>query len=456
MNKYYVRNGLAALASITMIAGLAACGTSGNTTADDNKPADCSAYEVYGDLSGKTISVYTAWIDQEGDATVQAFSEFEQCTGATVEHEGSRDMASQLPVRVKAGSAPDIAALPQPGLVQTMVATGKTVNPSADAEANVDKYFSKDWKDYASIDGELVAVPMDASAKSFVWYSPKAFEENGYEVPTTWDEMMDLTQKIADDNAGTDVKPWSVGIEGGGDTGWPATDWLEDAVLRFAGGDVYNQWVNHEIPFNDPQIVSAFEEIEAILKNNDYVNGGYGDFQSIATAAWQDAGMPLVEGTGFLMHQALFYQSNYGAVDDSIEVSETGDAWAFQMPGKTEDDKAMVGGGDFAVAFSDRPEVLAFQAWLASPEYANARAAALSGWITANTGLDESLLQPVDKLAYEALTDENTTFRFDASDLMPAEVGSGSFWKQMTEYFAQDKSIDEVLTAIENSWPTDK
>lgn len=452
MNKQYVRKGLALTAGVAMVAGLAACGGESKTTSEPEKKVDCSAYEVYGDLSGKTITTYTPWIDQEGDATVQAFSEFEQCTGATVEHEGSRDMINQLPVRVKAGSAPDLAMVAQPGWISTMVDTGKAVQPSAEAEANVDKYFSEDWKNYASVDGELWAVPMDAAAKSFIWYSPKAFEENGYEVPKTWDEMMDLTEKIAKDNAGTDVRPWTVGVEDGGGTGWPATDWLEDAVLRFAGGDVYDKWISHEIPFNDPAILDAFEKIGEILKNNDYVNGGYGDFQSIATTAWPDAGMSIVEGTGFMMRMAAFYQSNYTAIDDSIELSETGDAWLFQMPGKTEDEKAMTGGGDFAIAFSDRPEVLAFQAWLASPEYANARAAALPGWITANNGLDESLLKAVDKVAYEALVDPNTTFRFDASDAMPAEIGATTFAKQMTEYFAQDKSEKEVLDAIEEAW----
>ncbi|BDR52298.1 alpha-glucosides-binding periplasmic protein AglE [Bombiscardovia nodaiensis] len=366
-------------------------------------------------------------------------------------------MAAQLPVRVKSGSAPDVAALSQPGFVKDMVKTGKVKALPKEALANVTKYYSQDWQDYASVDGKIVSIPMDANAKSFIWYSPKKFKEKGYEVPKTWDEMLALTKKIAQDNkSNSDVKPWSVGLEGGASSGWPGTDWLEDAVLRFTDEDTYNQWVNHEIPFNDPKIEKAFEKVGEILKNPDYVNGGFGDVKSIASTAWQDAGNPLVEGKSYLMHMALFYQSNFESNNPDIKVAPDGDAWAFAMPGQSADKKEMLGGGDFAIAFADRPEVQQFMAYISSPTFANARAKAMSGWITANTGLDKKNLKPIDQLAYTSLTDKSTTFRFDGSDLMVAEVGTGSFFKQMIAYFAQNKSEKEVLDAIEQSWPTDK
>lgn len=457
MKRANVYKGLAAAISAATLVGVAGCGSSNSSESTKSSGAQCAPYKVYGDLSGKKISVYTIWVDQEGDATAKAFSQFESCTGAKVSHEGSRDLATQLPVRIKSGSAPDIAVLPQPGLVKSMVDTGKVAELSKDALANVSKYYSKDWQDYASVGGKVVSIPVDANAKSFIWYSPKKFKEKGYKVPQTWDEMVSLTKTIAKDNKGdTGVKPWSVGLEGGTDSGWPGTDWLEDAVLRFTDGDTYNQWVAHKIPFNDPKIVSAFKEVGKLLKNPDYVSGGFGDTKSIASTSWQDAGNSLIDGKGYLMHMALFYQSNYESSNPDISISPDGDAWAFPMPSLEKDKKNMLGGGDFAVAFSDKPEVQQFEAFLASPEYANARAKAMTGWITANTGLDESLLKPIDKLAYTSLTDKNTTFRFDGSDLMPAEVGTGIFFKEMISYFGQGKSEQDVLDTIEKSWPTGK
>src|SRR5690606_35770228 len=151
---------------------------------------------------------------------------------------------------------------------------------SAETEANVDEFFAASWKDYGTVDGTFYAPPLGANMKSFVWYSPGAFADAGYEVPQTWDDMIALSDQIVADGNG---KPWCAGVESGDATGWPATDWIEDVVLRSAGADVYDQWVAHEIPFNDPQIVEAIDIAGDILKNPDYVNGGLGDVSSIAT-----------------------------------------------------------------------------------------------------------------------------------------------------------------------------
>jgi alpha-glucoside transport system substrate-binding protein len=137
-------------------------------------------------------------------------------------------------------------------------------------------------------------------------------------------------------------------------------------------------------------------------------------------------------------------------------VAEDGDVFAFYFPPISEDfGRPVLGGAEFVAAFTDRPEVQAFQAFLASPEWANSKAeVSPPGWVSANTELDPSLLvSPIDQLAAEILADEETVFRFDASDLMPGEVGSGSFWTEMTNWVANDKPDDEVLDAIEASWP---
>jgi len=46
------------------------------------------------------------------------------------------------------------------------------------------------------------------------------------------------------------------------------------------------------------------------------------------------------------------------------------------------------------------------------------------------------------------------TGRFDASDLMPPAVGSGSFWTGMVEYVQSGPdALPGVLEEIEASWP---
>jgi alpha-glucoside transport system substrate-binding protein len=446
---------VAVAGGLGLLLALAACGDDGggdtgdSGSAEDGSDVDCSAFEQYGDLKGKTISVYTSIVTPEDQPHIDSYKPFEECTGAKVTYEGSKEFEAQLVVRVQSGNPPDIAYIPQPGLLQTLVRDSDAVVPAPQAVAdNVDQYFSEDWKGYGTVDGTFYAAPLGANVKSFVWYSPSMFEEAGYEIPKTWDEMIDISDRIVKDGG----KPWCAGIGSGEATGWPATDWLEDVMLRTAGPEVYDKWVNHEIPFNDPQVAEALAQVGSILKNEDYVNGGLGGVQSIASTEFQEGGIPILDGTCWMHRQASFYQANW---PEGTNVAEDGDVFAFYFPAMTEDDRPLLGGGEFVAAFADRPEVQAFQAYLASPEWANEKAKVSGpGWVSANTGLDPSNLEsPIDQLSAELLQDESAVFRFDGSDLMPGEVGAGSFWTEMTNWIANDKDDKAVLDSIESSWP---
>ena len=139
-----------------------------------------------------------------------------------------------------------------------------------------------------------------------------------------------------------------------------------------------------------------------------------------------------------------------------VTKGEDGDVFAFYLPTVDESKgRPVLGGGEFVAAFSDRPEVKAFQTYLSSPEWANAKAKATpgGGWVSANKGLDvNNLKSPIDKLSYETLADEKAVFRFDGSDLMPAAVGSGTFWKGMTNWITGADTKSQ-LDMIEKSWP---
>ncbi|GGB90765.1 sugar ABC transporter substrate-binding protein [Knoellia flava TL1] len=445
---------LATLAAVSL--GLAACGGSDDGGSDDAGGSDsgatkidCSVYEKFGDLKGKEVSVYTTIVAPEDGPHIASYKPFEDCTGVKIKYEGSREMEAQISVRVKGGNAPDIAYLPQPGLLKTLVATGKVIPAPPETEANVDKNMP-DWKTYGTVDGKFYAAPLGANVKSYVWYSPTAFKDKGYEVPKTWDELLTLTDKIATDNP--DAKPWCAGIESGDATGWPATDWVEDVMLRTAGPETYDKWVNHEIPFNDPAVATALAEVGKILKNPKYVNGGQGDVKTIASTSFQDAGLPILDGTCFMHRQASFYSANF---PEGTKVAEDGDVWAFYLPAKDESSKPVLGAGEVTAAFADRPEVKAFQTYLSSTEWATERAktCGTGGCLTANVNVDPELLKnPIDNLSAKTLTDKSATFRFDGSDLMPGAVGAGTFWKGMVNWITgQDDKA--TLDFIENSWP---
>jgi alpha-glucoside transport system substrate-binding protein len=447
----------ASIACLTVVGlGLTACGDEGggDTAVSGEAPGagrpECAQLEQFGDLTGESVQVYTSIVDVEGETQQESYKLFTECTGAEVVYEGSREFEAQLLVRIQGGNQPDIAYFPQPGLLATVVRdTGAVVEPPASVSENVDEFFGEDWKGYGSVDDTFYAAPLGANVKSLVWYSPKTFADGGYEIPQTWDELLALSDQMVADG----VKPWCAGIGSGDATGWPTTDWLEDVMLRTAGPEVYDQWVNHEIPFNDPSVTTALDLVGDILKNEDYVNGGIGDVKSIATTEFTDGGLPILDGKCGMHRQASFYAANWG---DGVKVAEDGDVFAFYLPVAGDEFGAPVlGGGEFVAAFDDRPAVQAFQTYLSSDVWANEKAKATpnGGWVSANKGLDPSnLTSPIDKLSAEIFQNPEAVFRFDGSDQMPGAVGADSFWKEMTAWIT-GQSTEDTLENIENSWP---
>ena len=430
---------------------VAALALSGCAPAAEDTAAtgDCAAYADYLGNEGTEVEMYTTIVSPEADLFQESFAEFEECTGITINWNGSQEFEAQLPVRVEGGTAPDLAIFPQPGLLKKMVETGKMVAASDALAASVDANYTPDWKNYGTVDGTFYAAPLGANVKSFVWYSPKTFADNGWEIPTTWAELLTLSDEIAK----TDVQPWCVGFGSGEATGWVGTDWMEDLMLRFQDAETYDKWVSNEMKFDDPKVAEVLAEAGKILKNPDYV----GDVASIATTTFQDGGAGIVDGSCAMHRQASFIggilKGDYAATIVTPEDTDVeGGITTFYFPGVSADNKPALGGGEFVGAFSDRPEVQAVQLYLTTAEWNNKKAA-LGTWFSAHLGLDTAnVADPVNAVAVEILQNA-TTFRFDASDVMPAAVGAGSFWKEMTAWVAEDKSDKAVLDAIQASWP---
>jgi alpha-glucoside transport system substrate-binding protein len=451
------RGGLSVLAGVAAIALVAtACG--GSSGGSDNANgggasaspvAGCEDYAVYGNLKGKTVTVYTGIVTPEDQLLKDTWAPFEKCTGATIKGEFDKSFEAQILVRAKAGNLPDIGIVPQPGLLKALVATGKAVPADAATSAEVDKNFAPSWKDLGTVDGKFYAPPQNANMKSLVWYSPKEFASKGYTVPKTLDELKALSDKIA----ATGKKPWCAGIASGEATGWVVTDWMEDMMLRLYGAEEYDKWVNHSIAFNSEEPTAALDAVGAYLKNDKYVNGGLGDVKSIASTTFQDGGLPILKGNCSLHRQASFYAANW---PKTAKVGPDGDVFAFYLPGKTADDHPVLGGGEFMLGFRDAPEVHAFQQYVASVTWANLSEQGGGGrCVTPNKNADPSKAascSDIDKLSISVLQDPKTVFRFDGSDAMPAAVGSNSFWKQATAWIT-GQGTKQTVDKIEASWP---
>jgi len=427
-------------------------GTGGASAGGAAMASDDATYcdfikKTWPNISGKSVGVYSSITGDEATQLVSSWKDFTDCAGATVKFNGDKNFETQVVVQAKSGNASDIAFVPQPGLLAQLVATGKVAEPAASVAANVDKYWDKSWKGYGTVNGKFYAAPLGANVKSLVWYSPKTFKAKGYTVPKTWDEMIALSEKIA----ATGEKPWCAGVESGTATGWTATDWLEETVLRQAGPDVYDQWVSHKVKFSDAPIAAALKTVGSIWKNPKYMNGGIGDVSSIATTPFTDGGLPIQSGKCYMHQQASFYETNFKG---KPVVSETGDIFAFYLPSMGDKfGKPVEVGGEFVAAFNKRPEVQAFQWYLTTAHWANNQSKNSKSRISANKGLDVANVgDPINKLSVSIIQDPKSVARFDASDLMPAAVGSAAEWKQLTSWITGQEDA-ATLSGIDAAWP---
>jgi alpha-glucoside transport system substrate-binding protein len=432
---------LAVLLAFGLLA--AACGDDDSTDSAD-EPADEPADDGAADLAGETVSILGPETDSQADGFVAGFAPFEAATGVTIEYSGSRDATTEMNLAVEAGDPPDIGIIPQPGRIIGFAETGDLVAIPQSTMDAVGGNFDPFWFSLGTYEGVAYGMPNKGDVKSLVWYNPVTFADNGYEIPVTWDELEALSETMKADG----IPPWCIGIGSGDATGWPFTDWMEDIMLRLHGPDVYDQWVSHEIPFNDPKVVEVAEFVTDIWFEDGNVLGGR---DIIAQTTFNDGGLPLIDGECGMHRQANFYGSFF--TEAGAVVGETVDV--FYLPTISDEFGTVVlGAGTHAVAFNDRPATLAALEALGTVEYADARVASdQGGFLSPNRGHDTSAYSAALDVSLAEILVTADPFRFDASDLMPGEVGSGEFWRSGTDYVSGAIDVQTFVDTTEAAWP---
>lgn len=406
------------------------------------------------DFGGAKVLITGSERDDPSVAAInQTLKAWGETQGLDITFAGDADWETNINTQVQGGNAPDIGIFPQPGKLADFARAGSIKPLDDNVNAALAEFWSTDYSDYAKVDGVQYGVPVKTDLKSLVWYQPQAFTDAGYEVPETFDEFTALVDEIA---AAGGPKPLCVGIESGGATGWTFTDWVEETVLRQNGGDFYDQWVSHEVPFDDPKVVTAMQTVlDLWADENVYADGG-----NIAATAFQANAQPLVDGKCFMHRQASFY-SGFFPEGTKFADGSAGAIDVFYFP-DINGDKPVLTAGTYATAFNENPETMAVLAYLATADYAQKRQKAqtefldggLSGFLSAAKGQDPSVYQPLEQGFLDILNSSELS-RFDASDLMPADVGSGTFWTDGTSAVNGDLSAEDAAKSIEESWPAD-
>ncbi|WKL20282.1 ABC transporter substrate-binding protein [Agrobacterium tumefaciens] len=444
---------LATAAAIALLSGAASAADLKFAPGGDAK-FNWKSYEdfkaAHADLKGQTLTIFGPWRGEDEALFQTVLAYFADATGVNVRYSSSENYEQQIVIDTQAGSPPNIAILPQPGLLADLAAKGFLVPLGDDTAKWVEENYGagKSWVDLGSYKGKdgnkaYFAFPFKADVKSLVWYVPENFEEAGYKVPETMEDLFKLTDQIVADG-GT---PWCIGLGSGGATGWPATDWVEDLMLRTQPLDVYQKWTTNEVKFTDPAVVEAINEFGKFAKNEKYVSGGVA---AVASTDFRDSpkGLFDIPPKCYLHHQASFIPSFF---PEGTKVGT--DADFFYMPtyaSKPDLGKPVLGAGTLVTITKEAPAAKAFVDFLKTP-IAHEVWMAQSSFLTPYKGVNvDAYANEQMKRQGEILTTA-TSFGFDGSDLMPGKIGAGAFWTGMID-FVGGKSADQVASDIQKAW----
>ena len=408
-----------------------------------------SSDNASGEVKGSTVTIWTSVDQPVLDGLKAAMESKAQEQGITVKWSKVDNINQLIITKIQANDTPDIAMIPQPGVVADIVKRGKATALDDVVDMNgLKASMIPGVLESGTVDGKLYGLLTSANAKSFVFYPKKAWDKAGYTAPKSIDELNTLTEKIKGDK--TAKAPWCAGIGSEAATGWPATDWFEDLVMRYGGVDGYNKWVKHETKFDSPLVRQAAAEYEKLMFTDGNVLGGR---KSISSTAFGNAGTPMFSNPpGCMMFKQGSFITSFFPRNVQANLDEEVGVFAFP-PATAGGDNPVLGGGDLAVLLHNTAGAQAVMKLL-SDKSIGEKAAGTSTFLSPHKDFDVSLYkgkvaQDTAKIAYSA-----SAFLFDGSDQMPGAVGAGSFWKSMTAWNSGQEDLDTALKKIDSSWPT--
>jgi alpha-glucoside transport system substrate-binding protein len=420
---------VAALAAAALV--LTSCGGGGSSSSSSDS---------------KTVTLWSS-LDAPVQAGLQKALEAKvKADGITIKWETVKDINTLIMTKITAGDTPDIAFIPQPGVVKDIVGQGAAYPLDFLDSTNTDTMVPGTL-DAGSVDGKNYGLLVSMNVKGLVWYPRAAWDKAGYQVPTTIDELNTLSDQIKTDG----TTPWCFGIQSdGGSTGWPATDWLETLVMKYGGVQGYNDWVSHTTPFDSDLVKQAAGEMDKLLLADGMVYGGR---DSIAATAFGTAGNVMFNNPPgcYMLNQGSFIT---GFFPDDVQKNLDKDVGVFGFPPATAGGENPVeGGGDMAVMMNDNASVRTVMGYLSETDIGN-DAAPTSSFISPHTDFNMDLYPNQTTKDIADVAYQSTAFLFDGSDQMPGSVGSGTFWTEMTNWISGQSDLETALKNIDSSWPS--
>ncbi|MFD3439524.1 ABC transporter substrate-binding protein [Streptomyces sp. NPDC058685] len=423
------RTAAAASAALTLAVGATACGgTTG--PASGGKPLD-----------GQTVTIAGVWTGSEQKNFSKVLDAFTEETGAKTVFVPTGDNVSNfVGTKIDGGNAPDVAMVPQVGVLQQFAKEGWLAPLSKKAATTATANLASVWKEYGTVDKTYYGLYFKAAHKSTVWYSPSAFEQAGVAEPKSYTEMVKTGRTIADSGLS--------GFSVAGQDGWTLTDWFENIYLSQAGPEKYDQLATHTLPWTDPSVVKALTKFGELFKDKQLVDGG------AAGALRTDFPGSVEQVFGPEPKAGMVYEGDFvgGTAKDDFGKKLGEDAKFFPFPAVDSGKAPVVSGGDAAVVLKDgKNQKAAHQLleFLATPEAASVWAGA-GGFLSPNKDVDfASYGDDTTRATAKSLIKAGDSVRFDMSDQAPAAFGGTNGtgeWKLLQD-FVRDPSDPKATAA---------
>jgi alpha-glucoside transport system substrate-binding protein len=363
------------------------------------------------DLSGRKLEVVAVWSGAEQRDFELVLRAFTRQSGVSITYTSAgHSVPDFLQARLAAGRPPDLAFLPEPGVLRRYAGEHLLVPLNGIVGAAVAENYNPIWRRLGSFDGNLYGVWFKAANKSLIWYNVGVFERAGVVPPSDVGGLVSLAHRLA----GSGMPAFAVG----GADGWTLTDWFENLYLRLAGPQRYDLLAAHRIPWTDPSVKATLALLAKVL--DPHVIAG-GPHRACSTGYEESVGQIFAGRPA----AAMVFEGDFvaGVISGETRAQLGVDADVFPFPAAGRSGPMVVAGGDAAVLMRQSPAGDALIRYLASPQAA-AIWAARGGFVSPNINLDLSAYpDAISRSIAAGLLEAGSNLRFDLSDLQPASFG---------------------------------
>ena len=392
-------------------------------------------------LRGQKLEVAAVWSGVEQRHFELVLRAFTRQTGVAVTYTPvGYSVPAFLNARLAKSRPPDVAFLPQPGLLRSYAAEHRLVPLNGIVGSVVAANYGPAWRQLGSVGGTLCGVWFKAANKSLIWYNEGVFERAGVAPPTGIDGLVSLAHRLARSG----MPAFSVG----GQNGWTLADWFSNLYLRLAGPARYDLLAAHKIAWTDPSVTATLQLLARVLDPH-VIAGGPGG--ALVTSYQQSVQQAFAARPG----AAMVFEGDFvaGIISGATRAVLGVDADVFPFPAVGQPGPMVVAGGDAAVLMRRSAAGEALIRYLASPQAAAIWAAA-GGFVSPNINLGLSVYpDAISRSIAASVLQAGDNFRFSLSDLTPAGFGGteGQGMRKILQQFLVSRDVNATAARLEQA-----